>query len=148
VSYYANTVPILDNVPDPEVFGPLGSRLVIICTDPDPAHINKPKKFRKILISTGLGLLNDLLSLRTDVNAPTERSKQEDFFFLMYVIQHCFICRLSDSSVSEDAGIEPRTISTLALTARRSNHLAVGMTYPVLSGRQQEVRNFSESTND
>jgi hypothetical protein len=28
-------------------------------------------------------------------------------FFIMYFIQHCFICRPSDSSVSEDAGIEP-----------------------------------------
>jgi hypothetical protein len=45
-------------------------------------------------------------------------------FLLMYVIQHCFICRPSDSTVSEDAGIEPRTVATLALTARRSNHLA------------------------
>jgi hypothetical protein len=25
----------------------------------------------------------------------------------MYVIQHCFICRPSDYTVSEDAGIEP-----------------------------------------
>ncbi len=31
-----------------------------------------------------------------------------DFFFLFYVIQHSFIARPSDSSVSEDAGIEPR----------------------------------------
>ncbi len=46
------------------------------------------------------------------------------FFLLMYVIQHCFTCRPSDSTVSEDAGIEPRTVATLALTARRSNHLA------------------------
>ncbi len=45
----------------------------------------------------------------------------EFFFYFMYVIQHCFICRLSDCTVSEDNGIEPRT---LALTARRSNHLA------------------------
>jgi hypothetical protein len=28
---------------------------------------------------------------------------------LMYVIQHCFICLPSDSTVSEDAGIKPRT---------------------------------------
>ncbi len=35
----------------------------------------------------------------------------------MYVIQHCFICRPSDFTVSEDAGIEPRTVATLALTA-------------------------------
>ncbi len=42
----------------------------------------------------------------------------------MYDIQHCFICRPSDSTVSEDAGIEPRTVATLALTARSSNHSA------------------------
>ncbi len=41
-----------------------------------------------------------------------------------YSIQHCFICRASDSPVSEDAGIESRTVATLALTARRSNHSA------------------------
>ncbi len=46
------------------------------------------------------------------------------FFLLMYVIQHCFIFRPSDSTVSEDAGIEPRTVATLVWTARRSNHLA------------------------
>jgi hypothetical protein len=41
----------------------------------------------------------------------------------MYVtIQHCFICLLSVSTVSEDAGIEPRTVATWALIARRSNH--------------------------
>ncbi len=42
----------------------------------------------------------------------------------MYVIQHCFIDRPTDSNVSEDAGIERRTVATLALTARRSNHSA------------------------
>ncbi len=40
----------------------------------------------------------------------------------MYCIQHCFNCRPSDSSVSEDAGIEPRTVATSALATRRSNH--------------------------
>ncbi len=44
------------------------------------------------------------------------------FFYILYVIQHCFICCPSDSTVSEDAGTEPRTVDTLALTARRSNH--------------------------
>jgi hypothetical protein len=29
----------------------------------------------------------------------------------MYFVQHCFICRLSDSFVSEDAGMEPRTVA-------------------------------------
>ncbi len=43
-------------------------------------------------------------------------------FLFMYVIQHCFICRLTDSAVTEDAQIEPRTVATLALTARRYNY--------------------------
>ncbi len=66
-----------------------------------------------------------------------------DFFTFMYVIQHCFISRPADSIVTggcwnrtqnscnfgtdsqtEDAGIEPRTLATLALTVKRSNHLA------------------------
>jgi hypothetical protein len=34
----------------------------------------------------------------------------------MYVIHLCFICLPSDSTVSEDDGIEPRTVATLALT--------------------------------
>jgi hypothetical protein len=40
----------------------------------------------------------------------------------MYVIQHCFICRPSDSSVTEDAGIKIRTVATFALTVKRSNY--------------------------
>ncbi len=48
-----------------------------------------------------------------------------DFFIFMYCIQHCFIRRPSDSTVSEDAGIVPcRTVATLALTVRRSKHSA------------------------
>ncbi len=39
------------------------------------------------------------------------------FFLLMYVIQPCCICHPSNSTVSEDAGIAPRTVATLALTA-------------------------------
>jgi hypothetical protein len=46
------------------------------------------------------------------------------FFTFMYVIPHCFICRPSDYTVLEDAGIESKAVATLALTARRSNHLA------------------------
>ena len=33
-------------------------------------------------------------------------------FFKLYFIQHCFLCRPSDSIVSEDAGIETRTVAT------------------------------------
>ena len=39
----------------------------------------------------------------------------------MYNIKHCCICR---PTVSEDAGIEPRTVATTTLTVRRSNHFA------------------------
>ncbi len=46
------------------------------------------------------------------------------FFLFLYDIQHCFIWHPSDSTVSEDAGIEPRTIATTALAVRRSNHSA------------------------
>jgi hypothetical protein len=36
--------------------------------------------------------------------------KQGDFFYVLYsLIQHSFICHPSDSIVSKDAGIEPRT---------------------------------------
>jgi hypothetical protein len=40
-----------------------------------------------------------------------------DFFLFMYVLQHCFICCPSDFTVSEDGGIEPKTVATSALTA-------------------------------
>jgi hypothetical protein len=40
--------------------------------------------------------------------------------FSMYCIQQCFIGRPSDSTVSEDAGIEPRTVATSELAFRRS----------------------------
>jgi hypothetical protein len=51
--------------------------------------------------------------------------------FSMYVIQHCFTCRPSDSTMSEDAGIESMTVATMALTARRSNHSATSTFYSV-----------------
>jgi hypothetical protein len=37
-----------------------------------------------------------------------------DRFQLIFMqdIQHCFTCRLSDSTVSEDAGIKPCTVAT------------------------------------
>jgi hypothetical protein len=48
----------------------------------------------------------------------------DGFVLFMYDIQQCFICRPSDSTVSEDAEIEARTVATTALTVRRSNHSA------------------------
>jgi hypothetical protein len=40
--------------------------------------------------------------------------------FFTYNIQHCFICRLSDSTVPTDAGVEPRTDAAGALAVGRS----------------------------
>jgi hypothetical protein len=42
-----------------------------------------------------------------------------------YIIQHCFIRRPSDSTVSEDAGIEPRTVASLALARSHPHRTAV-----------------------
>jgi hypothetical protein len=39
-----------------------------------------------------------------------------------YFIRHCFIWRPSDSTVSKDAGIEPRIVATSILAVRRSIH--------------------------
>jgi hypothetical protein len=51
--------------------------------------------------------------------------------FLKYFIHYCFICRPSDSTVSEEAGIEPRTVATMPLAVRSSDHLArLNIKYP------------------
>ncbi len=55
-----------------------------------------------------------------------------DFYKINYSIYELFYSP-SGSTVSEDAGIKPRTVATLALTARRSNHSAtteVSTKYP------------------
>ncbi len=36
-----------------------------------------------------------------------------DEVHFLYFLGHCFICCLSDSSLSEDSGIEPRTVAEL-----------------------------------
>jgi hypothetical protein len=55
----------------------------------------------------------------------TEMLEAGDFLlFFQYFIQHCFICHLSDSTVSEDAGIGPSIVATSALANRRFNHSA------------------------
>ncbi len=55
-----------------------------------------------------------------------------DFLFFLYCIQHCFICRPSDSTVPTDAGIEPRTVATGALAVRRANHYMARSKPPVM----------------
>jgi hypothetical protein len=44
----------------------------------------------------------DILCLNRKSSTPPPPRRN----FFQYFIQHCFICRLSDSAVSEDAGIE------------------------------------------
>ncbi len=57
------------------------------------------------------------------LRAPGEHSEDICIFY-MYSFQHWFICRPSDSTVSDDVGIEPRTVATSALAVRPSNHSA------------------------
>jgi hypothetical protein len=57
------------------------------------------------------------------------KNKKDDFFVIFFSIQYIFfntgvIGLPSDYTVSEDPGIEPRTVATLALAVRRSNHSA------------------------
>jgi hypothetical protein len=47
------------------------------------------------------------------------------FFLFIYDIQHCFICRPSYWTVSEDAGIEPRAVANRDVAVIRSNHSAL-----------------------
>ncbi len=66
-------------------------------------------------------------------------SKMLDWIFL-YVIPHCSMCRPSDYTVSENASIEPRTVATLALTDRRSNHSARSHpVYMLQVGRNSDI---------
>jgi hypothetical protein len=37
------------------------------------------------------------------------------FIRILYLVQHCSICRPSDSTVSEDAGFEHRTVAVLSV---------------------------------
>ncbi len=69
------------------------------------------ERFRNRIVMTGI-LFKNIRS-----------SKQGDFieFYFCVLYSTLFICRPSDSSVSEDAGIKPRTS---ALAVRRSNHSA------------------------
>ncbi len=62
-----------------------------------------------------------------------------------YDIQHCFICRPSDSTVPTDAGIEPRTVATAALAVRRPNHSARSHP-PWMRSSQVVDENFGDLT--
>ncbi len=66
-------------------------------------------------------------------------------------IQHCFICRPSGSTLSQDAGIEPRVVVTLSLEVRRSNlldrsHPQLGqISYTSANSHQRQARSHPHS---
>jgi hypothetical protein len=69
-------------------------------------------------------------TIAIDYTVAKEKKRSQLFFlkgffiiFFIYDIQHCFICRPSDSTVSEYAGIEPRTVVTTALTTALTTRL-------------------------
>jgi hypothetical protein len=53
-------------------------------------------------------------------------------FFFVYGYRTASSAAPSDSTVSEDAGIQPRSVATSALTVRRSNHSARSHPHPLL----------------
>jgi len=68
--------------------------------------------------------------------------------FSIYRIKHCFICCHSDSTVSEDAGIEPRTVATShwqsdALTTRLD---LIHRRLDLIHNRLDLIRQFFAST--
>jgi hypothetical protein len=79
-------------------------------------------------------------TLKTDKQTETKTIKARDlprhkndqqaeslfyFNFLKYFFQHCYLCRTSDSTVLEGAGIEPKTVATIVLAVRRFFHSAI-----------------------
>ena len=70
------------------------------------------------------------------INSWSDKLYRNFFCFFMYwvpyLIQHCLICRPSGSSVSEDAGIELRTvaIATLSLTCQTVKQLGQIASHP------------------
>jgi len=60
----------------------------------------------------------------------------------MFVVQHCLICHPSDSTLSEDAGIETRDVATLALVVRSSDHCAI---YIIHNSRQDRIMSLSRA---
>ncbi len=63
-----------------------------------------------------------LKSIGTDTDKPITLKRGFCCDFLKYIIQHCCICRHSDSTVSEEVEIEPRTVPTSELAVRRFSH--------------------------
>ncbi len=114
-------------IQDPDLYP---SRIQILNTGCKIIHIGRMRRRRRRWCPTP---------------SPTTSSTPQvrNFFFVFwYFIQHCFICRLSDFTVSEDAGIKPRTVPTLSLAVTRSNrsHHLQSNIYSIIWERPQRIR--------
>ncbi len=58
----------------------------------------------------------------------------------LYIIQHCFICRNTDSTVMD--GIHPRTVTILALAVRRSLTSQLDLNHKPFSHLPHRVTNI------
>jgi len=65
----------------------------------------------------------------------------------MYDIKHCFICRPSDSTVSEEAGIDPGTVENLALADALNTRLDFFHTIYVMKTLKTEWKAHAELIN-
>jgi hypothetical protein len=87
------------------------------CESTKPSHplkqkVERQRVFTKKYLQYGADTERWILKMRTSQNS---FCLYELFFvkisgYFMYIIQHCFICRPTYSTVSEDPGIEPRTV--------------------------------------
>jgi hypothetical protein len=65
-----------------------------------------------LIFAEGKFLLNLKIQVYFSRHWKVIKVKEGFLIFFMYVIQHCFICRPSDSTVLEVAGIETKTAAT------------------------------------
>jgi hypothetical protein len=81
----------------------------------------RPKILPRLNVRKKVGFLYFWLKCDDDFWLGLLTIPNSGLFWMFYVL---FICRPSDSTVSQDAGMEPRTVATSALADRRSNHSA------------------------
>jgi hypothetical protein len=87
----------------------------------DPQHRGTACYWAAYLMSVCVGHYGSgKLNKNVRFKSPPPPTKVFYFLFLGGGFSnYCFICRPSDSTVPTDAGIEPRTVATGALAARR-----------------------------
>ncbi len=86
---------------------------------------------RKVHFSQRMSRVTEMMSAPATPNTVLRVSRLKQFnrmifyIFFIYFVQHSVICHPSNSTVSEDSGVEPKTFAASALAVRRSsNHTA------------------------